>query len=55
MIQVVGMYRGQFISGRFSVSDKDDLNALNILCRGGFVGAIWGTKAALRCIHGGKQ
>lgn len=55
MIQVIGMFAGQFISGQFLLTDKDDLAALSILYRGGFVGAIWGTKNALRRIQGGKQ
>lgn len=55
MIRIVGMYSDQFISGQFRLTDKGDLVALGILYRDGFVGAIWGAKAALRCIQGGRR
>lgn len=44
MIEIVGMFRGQFVRGKYPVRDMEDLAAMKVLSED-FTGAIWGAQA----------
>ena len=44
MIEIVGIFRGQFVRGRFSMRDMEDLAAMKLLTDD-FTGAVWGVQA----------
>lgn len=59
MIEMVGVYHGGFVRGRYSVRDMEDLGALKVLMDD-FTGAIWGAQAvaerfSMKVIKGGKK
>lgn len=59
MIEIVGMFRGQFVRGKYPVRDMEDLAAMKVLSEE-FTGAIWGAQAitarfSMKIIKGGKK
>lgn len=59
MIEIVGMFRGQFVRGKYPVRDMEDLAAMKVLSEE-FTGAIWGVQAItarflMKIIKGGKN
>ena len=59
MIEIVGMFRGQFVRGKYPVRDMEDLAARKVLSEE-FTGAIWGVQAitarfSMKIIKGGKN
>jgi len=59
MIEIVGMFRGQFVRGKYPVRDMEDLAAMKVLSED-FTGAIWGAQAvaerfSMKVIKGGKK
>lgn len=59
MIEIVGMFRGQFVRGKYPVRDMEDLAAMKVLSEE-FTGAIWGVQAitarfSMKIIKGGKN
>lgn len=59
MIEIVGMFRGQFVRGKYPVRDMEDLAAMKVLSED-FTGAIWGAQAvatrfSMKIIKGGKN
>lgn len=59
MIEIVGIFRGQFVRGRYPVRDMEDLAAMKVLTDD-FTGAIWGVQAvaarfSMKVIKGGKN